>query len=74
MVTGTPPKPGSSSVLISEEKSAAAGVAVLYVPGASRDRAAVRDRLTRNGFQSTQAGSVTEALQLIATRKFALGT
>src|SRR5580765_1423086 len=70
MVTGAPPKPGSTAVRISDEASAAAGVAVLYVPGASRDRAAVRDRLTRNGIQSTIAGSVTEALQLIGTRKF----
>jgi DNA-binding NtrC family response regulator len=72
MVTGAPPKPGSTGALIGDETAAVAGASVLYVPGASRDRAAVRDRLTRNGMQSTMAASVTEALQLMSSRKFAV--
>jgi DNA-binding NtrC family response regulator len=72
MVTGAPPKPGSTGVLSGDDTPIAAGATVLYVPGASRDRAAVRDRLIRSGAQTTVASTVTEALQQIGSRKFAL--
>src|SRR5262245_1100196 len=72
MVTGAPPRPGSIGALNGDDAPIAAGVTVLYVPGASRDRAAVRDRLVRNGIQTTVAATVTEALQQIGARKYAL--
>jgi len=69
MVTGAPPKPGSAATL---DEASATSVSVLYLPGTARDRSLVRERLARCGAQTTLAGSVTEALQAVATRKFAL--
>jgi two-component system, NtrC family, nitrogen regulation response regulator NtrX len=48
------------------------GASVLYLPASSRDRSAVRDRLTRSGVAVTAAADITEALQLLSTRRFAL--
>jgi DNA-binding NtrC family response regulator len=71
MLTGAPPKPGSAGASFQDDVTAV-GVTVLYLPGGSRERTHVRERLARSGAQTTVAGSVTEALQLVATRKFAL--
>jgi DNA-binding NtrC family response regulator len=46
--------------------------AVLFVPAASRERAAVRDRLGRMGASVTTVASVTEALRLLGSRSFTL--
>ncbi|HYN10655.1 MAG TPA: sigma 54-interacting transcriptional regulator [Vicinamibacterales bacterium] len=48
------------------------GATVLYLPASSRDRSAVRDRLTRSGVAVTAAADITEALQLLSARRFAL--
>jgi DNA-binding NtrC family response regulator len=63
------------AAVVSREDTAEAAetaVMVLSLPGASRERAAVRERLGRVGIQATVAASVTEALQLIGARRFAL--
>ena len=45
---------------------------ILFVPAASRERAAVRERLGRLGLPLTTVVNVTDALRLLATRSFAL--
>lgn len=46
--------------------------AVLFVPAASRERVAVRDRLMRLGLPLTTVVNVTDALRLLGSRSFAL--
>lgn len=46
--------------------------AILYLEASSRDRSAVRDRLARGGLDVTAASDLSEALQLLATRRFTL--
>jgi len=45
---------------------------ILFVPAASRERAAVRERLGRLGLPITTVVNVTDALRLLASRSFAL--
>jgi len=71
MMTGAPPKVGSVAVLPGED-AAETAVMLLAMPGASRDRAAIRERLAGAGVRPTVAASVTEALQLIGARRFAI--
>jgi DNA-binding NtrC family response regulator len=71
MLTGAPPKPGAAGLLPGED-AAETSLTALYLPSGSRDRTAIRDRLTRAGLTATMAASVTEALQLISSRRFAL--
>jgi two-component system nitrogen regulation response regulator NtrX len=45
---------------------------ILFVPAASRERVAVRERLGRLGLPLTTVVNVTDALRLLASRSFAL--
>jgi DNA-binding NtrC family response regulator len=45
---------------------------VLYLPAATRDRAGVRDRLSRSGAPISLAADVPDALQMLGTRRFSL--
>jgi DNA-binding NtrC family response regulator len=56
----------------SDKTAATDGASVLYLPASSRDRSAVRDRLTRSGVAVTAAADITEALHMLQARRFAL--
>jgi two-component system nitrogen regulation response regulator NtrX len=56
----------------SDKTAAADAASVLYLPASSRDGSLVRDRLTRSGVSVTAAADITEALQLLSARRFAL--
>lgn len=45
---------------------------VLFLPAATRDRTAVRDRLTRSGAPLSLAADVPDVLQMLGTRRFSL--
>jgi len=47
-------------------------LSVLYVPAQARDRAVVRERLTRAGAVVTLAADVSDALQALSTKRFGL--
>lgn len=55
-----------------DKAASAQGPNVLYLPATSRDRTAVGDRLTRTGVAVTAAPDVTDAVRLLASRRFAL--
>lgn len=54
------------------ESSAAGGGTILYLPASSRDRSGVCDRLTRTGATVIPVADITEALQLLASRRHTL--
>ena len=54
------------------ESSAAGGGTILYLPASSRDRSGVCDRLTRTGATVVPVADITEALQLLASRRHTL--
>ena len=55
-----------------DKDASAQGANVLYLPATSRDRTAVGDRLTRTGVAVTAVPDVTDAVRLLASRRFAL--
>lgn len=63
---------GRTADVASVEKHSAGSPTVLYFPATSRDRSAVGDRLQRTGVTITEAADVTEALHLLASRRFGL--
>jgi DNA-binding NtrC family response regulator len=61
-------RPGDAAA---SDKGAAAA-AILYLEASSRDRSGVRERLARGGPAITTASDLSEALQLLANRSYAL--
>ncbi len=55
-----------------EKTGAADAASVIYLPASSRDRSMVGDRLARAGLAITEASDITEALELIGARRYAL--
>jgi DNA-binding NtrC family response regulator len=56
-----------------EDREATSAVpSVLFVPAATRDRAAVRDKLMRLGLSMTTVPSVTDALRRLAARPYSI--
>ncbi|HEY7474728.1 MAG TPA: sigma 54-interacting transcriptional regulator [Vicinamibacterales bacterium] len=68
LTVGRPADPAAAS----DKTAAADGTPVLYLPASSRDGSPVRDRLARSGVAVTAAADITEALQLLSARRFAL--
>ena len=68
------PSTARTSALASaiDGRDPAAAPSILFVPAASRERAAVRERLARMGFALTTVVNVTDALRLLGSRSFSL--
>ena len=63
---------GRPAETATSDGSAASAGTILYLPATSRDRSAVGDRLTRTGVPVTSAADITEALDLLASRRHTL--